>query len=111
MSEKKIFTLQKEERLNSKIIIEKLFVFRRKQVSARIPAQNSLYARRGRIASHNITPYKRSEKEVQKSRKKKPCKKTDKRSLQEKQIHTEKYSGKGEQESRNSFHLAWKRAM
>ena len=88
MSEKKIFTLQKEERLNSKIIIGG-----------------------GRIASHNITPYKRSEKEVQKSRKKKPCKKTDKRSLQEKQIHTEKYSGKGEQESRNSFHLAWKRAM
>ena len=82
--------------------------FRRKQVSARIPAQNSLYACRGRIASHNFTSDKCPEKEIQKSRKKKPCQEADKRGIQEKQIYTERLSGKGKQESRNSLHLAWK---
>ena len=71
MSEKKIFTLQKEERLNSKIIIEKLFS-------------------RRRMAPYNFSAYQRSEKEVQKSCKKKQSKKTDKGSIQKKQIHIER---------------------
>ena len=75
MSEKKIFTLQKEERLNSKIIIEKLF---------------SGGSKRRRMAPYNFSAYQRSEKEVQKSCKKKQSKKTDKGSIQKKQIHIER---------------------
>ena len=89
MSEKKIFTLQKEERLNSKIIIEKLFSGGSKSLPAfplrivYMPVEEESLPTISLLISV-------------------------KRSLQEKQIYTERLSGKGEQESRNSIHLAWK---
>ena len=106
MSEKKIFTLQKEERLNSKIIIEKLFSGGSKSLPAfplrivYMPVEEESLPTISLLIS---VPKKKFKRAVKRNRVK-----ADKRSLQEKQIYTERLSGKGEQESRNSIHLAWK---